>query len=179
MTRSPAATLRSHTIYEGRIFRVTVDRVRMPHNREVDLEIVRHRGSVVLIPMPDPSHVVLVRQYRYAIDQWLWELPAGTLEPGEEPETAARRECHEEIDLLPGRLEPLGGFHPTPGYCTERMVFFRATNLSRPEHKATPDADEHLEPRVFELEAARQLVRAGTITDMKTALGLAMADVHR
>ncbi|MPZ21850.1 MAG: NUDIX domain-containing protein, partial [Luteitalea sp.] len=93
--------------------------------------VIRHRGSVVLIPQPSADCVTLVYQYRYAIDQWVWELPAGSLEPGEEPEDAARRECHEEVGLVPDHVERLAIFYPTPGYSDEVMLFYRLTGLQR------------------------------------------------
>lgn len=168
-------TVRStRTVFAGRVMRLDVDRVVLPHGREAELEVVRHPPSVVLVPMPDPDHVVLIRQYRYAVDQWLWELPAGTVDPGEEPEAAARRECHEEIGLLPERVELLGRFLPTPGYCDEAMVFFGLTGLYEPAHRAVPDPDECLEPRVVTLEEARAMVRRGEIVDLKSAFALTL-----
>jgi ADP-ribose pyrophosphatase len=171
---TPAVTLSSRTTYTGRIFAVAVDRVRTPRGREVDMELVRHPGSVVLIPMQDADRVLLVRQYRYAIDRWIWELPAGSLAPGEDPEAAARRECHEEVGLVPGRLERLGEFYPTPGYCDERMIFFRASDLREPATAAEIDEDEDLEPRLFTLVDVRRMIRSGDIIDLKTALGISL-----
>ena len=95
----------SQLVYEGRIFDVTVDRVRLPHGREATLEVVRHEGSVVLVPMTADGRLLLVRQYRHAAGRFLWELPAGSLESGEDPEAAATRECQEELGLIPGRIE--------------------------------------------------------------------------
>lgn len=164
----------SQTPFRGRIFSIDVDRVVMPHGREVDLEVVRHAASAVLIPMPDATHIVLVRQYRYPVDQWLWELPAGTLDPGESAEDAARRECHEEIGLVPTQVTRLASFLATPGYCDEVMVFFKLTGLREPDHQAELDPDEHVEPRVFSLEEARAMVRRGDIVDLKTALALTL-----
>src|SRR6188474_1724989 len=88
-------------VYDGTVFDVDRDRVRMPNGREVVVDVVRHPRSVVLIPVPEPGHVVLIRQFRYAVNKYLWELPAGSVDPGEEPEAAAKRECHEEIGQLP------------------------------------------------------------------------------
>jgi ADP-ribose pyrophosphatase len=161
-------------VFHGRVFDVTSERVRLPNGVERDLEVVRHRGSVVLIPMPDPDSVVLVRQYRHPLGAWLWELPAGTLEPGEDPESAARRECEEETGLAPGRVARLGSFYPAPGYCDERMVFYLLTSLTRPDRPAAPDADEVIETQTFAVEAVREMVRRGEIADMKTALGLTL-----
>ena len=94
----------SRTIpFTGRVFRIESDRVGLSNGRTVTLDIVRHRGSVVLIPQPSRGEVILVRQYRYAIGKWIWELPAGTLDPGESARAAARRECAEEIGLSPRR----------------------------------------------------------------------------
>src|SRR5437868_6395 len=90
--------------FTGRVFRVERDRVRLSNGRETTLDIVRHRGSVVLIPQPSPDELILIRQYRYAIGRWIWELPAGTLDAGEASAPAARRECAEEIGLWPGRV---------------------------------------------------------------------------
>src|SRR5437762_12128799 len=94
-------------LFQGRIFTISVDRVTYPDGRTVNMEVVRHPGSVVLLPMPAPARIVLVRQYRYAVDKWLWELPAGTLEPDEEPEAAALRECHEEIGKIADHAQRL------------------------------------------------------------------------
>ena len=171
---SRAVKRSSEQVFSGRVFRVEVDRVVLPHGREATLEVVRHAASAILIPMPDPDHVVLIRQYRYAVDRELWELPAGTLDPGETPEVAAVRECHEEIGLVPTTVERLGAFLPTPGYCDEEMVFFRLTGLHTPDHEAALDPDEHIEPRVVTLDEARAMVRRGDIVDMKTALALTL-----
>lgn len=158
--------------FAGRIFTVTRDRVLLPHGVETTLDVVRHRGSVVLIPMPDPSSVILVRQYRHAIGQYIWELPAGSLEPGEDAEVAALRECHEEIGQLATSAERIASLYPSPGYTTEVMHFYKLTGLHVPAYSAEQDADEHLEPRTFALDELRALVAAGSITDMKTVAAL-------
>lgn len=167
-----ATLLSSHSPFSGRVFSVEVDRVVLPHGREATMEVVRHAASAVLVPMVDADHVILIRQYRYPVDRVLWELPAGTLDPGETPEQAAIRECHEEIGLVPSQVTRLASFLPTPGYCDEEMVFFKLTGLSTPEHAAEPDPDEHIEPRIVSLAEARAMVYQGDIVDMKTALAL-------
>ena len=111
--------------------------------------------------MPEPDRVILIRQYRYAIDRMVWELPAGTLDPGETAEQAARRECHEEMGKVPRRLERLRSLYPTPGYCDEEMIFFRIDGLDEPDSAAHLDEDEDLEPRTFSLEEVRRMVRSG------------------
>ena len=114
------------------------------------------------------------RQYRYVIDRWIWELPAGSVDPGEDLESAARRECHEEIGRVPERVERIGEYYPTPGYSDELMVFFRLTQLTVPETRAAADADEILEPRIFSLAEARSLIAGSDTQDMKTVLGLTL-----
>jgi ADP-ribose pyrophosphatase len=165
-------------VYQGRIFRLEVDQVVLPGGQRVALEIVRHPGSVVLLPMLSPDRIVLIRQYRYAIDRWIWELPAGSLEPDEDPVAGATRECEEEIGLVPGRVERLQSFYPTPGFCDELMIFFRCTELREPspDSVAHKDEDEDLEPREFSLADARALIAQGEIVDMKTVVGLTLID---
>jgi len=130
---------------------------------------------VVLVPLPKPGHVILIRQYRHAIARWIWELPAGTLDPGESVRRAARRECEEEIGLTPLRLERVAALYPTPGICDERMVFYVCTQLVPPRGPVARDADENIHPRTFSLQAARRLVERGQILDMKTVIGLSFA----
>jgi ADP-ribose pyrophosphatase len=164
-------------VFQGRIFTVSVDRVTYPDGRTVNMEVVRHPGSVVLVPMPALARILLVRQYRYVVDKWLWELPAGTLEPHEEPEAAALRECHEEVGKIAGRAERLATFYPSPGFCDEAMDFFLLTGLRdrRPEEAAAArDPDELLSVKEFSVAEARQMIRKGEIVDMKTALGLTL-----
>ena len=160
------------TIHKGRIFTLEIDVVKLPTGHTVDMEIVRHPGSVVLLPIPEPGKIILIRQYRYAINQWLWECPAGSVDEGETPEQAARRECHEEIGQVPDTVVRLGAMFPTPGYCDEEMFFFRASGLSVPEEAAELDEDEDIEVRVFTLKDAREMVRRGEIADMKTVIAL-------
>jgi ADP-ribose pyrophosphatase len=174
MTDQHADVRTRRIVYEGRIFAIGVDTVALPNGHVVDMEVVRHSRSVVLIPMPDIHHVVLIRQYRYVVDRWIWELPAGSLEPGEDPAAAAARECHEEIGRLPRRLERLAALLPTPGYCDEEMIFFRADGLVEPDAPAEGDPDEQIEPRTFTLAEARALIERGEIVDMKTVVGLGL-----
>ena len=159
-------------VFNGRVFAIDRDRVRTRNGRDVVVDIVRHPRSVVLVPIPEPGHVVLIRQYRYAVNRDLWELPAGSVDPGEEPEAAARRECHEEIGQVPDTIVRLTALYPTPGYCDEEMIFFRLSGLTRPEQAAAVDEDEDIEPKTFTLADAREMVRRGEIVDMKTVVGL-------
>jgi ADP-ribose pyrophosphatase len=176
---SEATRLSERLVYEGTTFDVAVERVRLPHGVESDLEIVRHDGSVVLIPETDDGTLLLVRQYRHAVGAHLWELPAGSLEAGEDPDAAARRECQEELGLVAERLERGPTYYSTPGFCTERMIFYRVTGLRRPgagDPQASPDDDEDIEVRAFTRSELRALVDSGQIEDLKTLAGLALGD---
>ena len=161
-------------VFEGKVFEVHRERVTLPHGPTTTVEVIRHSASAVILPVPEPGQVILIRQYRHAVRQWLWEAPAGSVDPGESPEEAARRECHEEIGLVPDTIVRLGAMFPTPGYCDEEMVFFRASGLSEPTEAASIDEDEHFEVRTFALREARDMVRRGEIVDMKTVVGLTL-----
>jgi ADP-ribose pyrophosphatase len=109
----------------------------------------------------------------------VWELPAGSLKRGEDPENAAIRECQEETGLIPSRLEPLGSFFPTPGYCDEEMNFFRAVGLRMPsghDAAAQPDEDEDIESKAFPRDAIAAMIASGEIVDLKTVAGLALLE---
>lgn len=176
---SRSATLLSRTpIHDGRIFRLEIDRVTLPSGHTIDMEVVRHPGSVVLLPVPSAGSIILIRQYRYSIDRWIWELPAGTLKPGEDPVAAAARECEEEIGLVPGQVTRLRGYFPTPGFCDEEMIYCRCEDLRPPAADSTvrKDEDEEIEPRTFTLAEARELVGSGEIVDLKTLAGLHLLD---
>jgi ADP-ribose diphosphatase len=163
-------------VFKGRVFSVDVDTVRLPNGRLHEMAIVRHPPSVVLLPMPDAGHVILVRQYRHSILRDLWELPAGSLDPGESADAAAKRECEEEIGLVPHRLDTLGSLYPTPGYCDEEMIFFRVSDLlpPPPDSPHKPDEDEDILAQMFTVAAAKAMVARGEIVDLKSAYGLTL-----
>ena len=163
--------------FQGRIFSVNVESITLPRGHRLDAEVVRHPGSVVLVPVTESGEIVLVRQYRHAIGRWVWELPAGSLKAGENPAAAAARECQEEIGLIPASLHPLASLFPTPGYCDEEMHFFRATGLRAPgaaDAAAEQDEDEDIEARPFSHSAIRTLIASGEIIDMKTVAALTL-----
>jgi ADP-ribose pyrophosphatase len=163
------------TVYTGRVFSVEVGQMTFPNGTTHEVAVVRHRPSVVLIPMMDDNRVVLIRQYRPAVGKTMWELPAGTTDPGETPEHAAVRECEEEIGLVPGRLERLGGFFPTPGISDEELIFFRVSDLREPSGtRRSPDEDEDIQPEVVTIAEARSMAARGDIIDLKTAYGLTL-----
>ena len=163
-------------VFTGRVFSVEVEEARLPDGRSFQLETVRHRPSVVLLPMKDEEHVVLIRQFRHTVQRELWELPAGGINPGESAAAAAARECEEEIALAPGRVERLRGLFPAPGFCDEELIYFRLSDLREPApdspHK--PDEDEDIHPQVFSIAEAKAMLDRGDIIDLKTAFGLTL-----
>ena len=166
-------------VFEGRIFTVQVETITLPKSGTFNAEIIRHPGSVVLVPMTADGRMILVRQYRHAIGRWVWELPAGSLKHGEDPARAAVRECQEEIGLIPSKVEKLGALFPTPGYCDEEMNFYRLTGLREPtadDEAAHPDEDEDIEPKAFALDEINAMIRRGEVIDMKTVAALTLID---
>jgi ADP-ribose pyrophosphatase len=163
-------------VFTGRVFSVEVDKKLFPNGSEHEIEIVRHAPAVVVIPLEADGRVVLIRQFRAAIDRELWEVPAGSLDDGEPADAAAKRECEEEIGRAPHRVQRLGSLYPTPGYCDEEMIFFRATDLRAPapDSPHRPDADEDITAESFTLEEARAMVARGDIVDLKTAYALTL-----
>jgi ADP-ribose pyrophosphatase len=167
-----AETLKSERIYSGKVFDVERDTVKLPNGRTLTVDVVRHTRSVVILPVPEPGQIILIRQFRHAVNRFLWELPAGSVDKGESPEDAARRESHEEIGLVPATVVRLAALLPTPGYCDEEMIFFRASGLEQPETPAHVDEDEDIEAQSFELREVREMIRRGEIVDMKTIVAL-------
>ncbi len=177
MNDTPIVPKEIRTIFQGRVFSVRVETIPLPRGGELQAEIIRHPGSVVIIPITTRNEIILVRQYRPAIGRWAWELPAGSLKPGEDVEHAARRECQEETGLIPAGIERLGSYFPTPGYCDEEMSFFKATGLRTPgaeDEEAHQDEDEDIEGRPFTREELRQMIAAGDVIDLKTIAGLSL-----
>jgi ADP-ribose pyrophosphatase len=179
MNQQPIVPREIRPIFQGRVFSVRIETIPLPKGGELQAEIIRHPGSVVIIPITDRDEIILVRQYRPAIGGWAWELPAGSLKPGEDVERAARRECQEETGQIPARIERLGSYFPTPGYCDEKMNFFKATGLRTPspgDEEAHQDEDEDIEARSFTHGELRQMIAAGEIIDLKTIAGLGLID---
>ena len=173
----PVVPHQTRKVFTGRIFTVNVESITLPRGGRLEAEVIRHPGSVVLIPITDGGEIVLVRQYRHAIGRSAWELPAGSLKDGEDPRAAAVRECHEEIGLIPSSVERLGAFFPTPGYCDEEMTFYRAARLRAPasdDPAAQQDEDEDIEAKPFSVETIRRMIASGEIIDLKTVAGLVL-----
>ncbi len=167
---SGVRVLKSKIIYRGRVVTLRVDRIIEPGGVEATREIVAHPGSVVVLPLLPGNRVLLVRQYRYAAGQILWELVAGGLEPGESILKAARRELLEETGYRARRLRRILSFFPTPGFVEEQMHLVVATGLSA--GPAQPDFDEHIEARIVPQGELRRMLRADKFHDGKTLIGL-------
>ncbi len=163
-------------VYQGRVFSVDVEEREFPDGSTHRVEIVRHAPSVVLIPLEADGRIVIIRQYRAPLGRELWEFPAGRVDAGESPEDAARRECEEEIGRVPHRLQHVGSFYPTPGFCDEQLIFFRAADLraAAPDSPHKPDADEQIEARTVTVAEARAMLERGEIVDLKTAYALTL-----
>jgi ADP-ribose pyrophosphatase len=162
----------TQTLYDGRIVRLDLVDVTLPDGKSARRELVRHPGAVAIVAV-DGDDVLLVRQYRLAADRIMLEIPAGTLRPGEPPLDCAQRELQEETGCKPGKLEPLGGIFVAPGYTTEFIHLFLATQLS--ESRLPLDDDEFVEVERLSIKAALGLIERGEIIDGKTVSGLLMA----
>ena len=163
----------SRRVYSGKFLKVDRDRVRLPDGREADLEVVRHPGASAVVPFVTDDDVLLIRQFRYAVGGFILEIPAGTLDAGEEPEACARREVEEEMGHRPGRLQRLGSILTTPGFTDEVIHLWSAHDLTPAQQKL--DHDELLTVERIPFEAAVEAVCAGEIVDAKSICALMLA----
>lgn len=168
--------LSTRSIFRGRIVNLEVDRIVEPSGNEVEREIVRHPGAAVLLAVTSERRIVLVRQYRYAANEMMLEVPAGTIDPGETPETTAQRELIEETGYRAGRLEKIAEFYPSPGILSELMHLYLASELEKGE--AAPEADESLELVELPWERAAELVPGKDVRDAKTIVALSFLRRH-
>ncbi|UCF61043.1 MAG: NUDIX hydrolase [Anaerolineaceae bacterium] len=164
---------RTEQVFQGKIFAVRIDQVDKPTGETMRVDVVEHHDAVVLIPVDDEGRIWFVQQYRHPTGKRLLELPAGTLDPGEEPEVGAVRECREEIGMSPGQLTPLGGAFLAPGYSTEYLHFYLAKDLS--EAPLTPDHDEDLNIERLTWDEATARIPQGELEDAKSLAGLFLA----
>jgi len=162
--------LSSTIAYSGRLFDVELDALLFPGGVEAYREIIRHPGAVCMVPVHADGTIAFVRQYRHAAGKHLLELPAGTLEPGEEPRTTAIRELQEEVGFLPRTVEPLGGFYVAPGYTSEYIHLFICRDLEASELDG--DDDEDIEVENVSVDEARRSIASGAIEDAKSIVGL-------
>jgi ADP-ribose pyrophosphatase len=161
-------------VFEGRIVRLEIDRVRLAGGVESSREVVRHRGAAVILPILDDGRLLFVRQFRYPVDSILLELPAGTLEAGEPPRDCAERELVEETGHAAGELLDLGSFFSAPGFTDEILHAFAAVKLT-PASGPGPDPDEVVEVEALTVAEAFERVANGEIRDAKTLASLLLA----
>jgi ADP-ribose pyrophosphatase len=172
----PFELLKSEIVYPGRAFSIRRDTLRLPDGHETKLDIVEHHGSVIILPVDDQGNLLFVRQYRHATGLDLLELPAGTLDEDEAPEKCARREIREETGMAAGNLEHLGGFYLAPGYSTEYMHVYLATEL-RPD-PLEADEDEFLTVEFIPIGMALEMVMRGEFLDAKSLAAILLAQAQ-
>lgn len=174
-----AETIGTTTIYHGRVFDVRQDQVRLPSGKVMKLDIVDHPGAVVMVPVDSDGRIWLIQQYRHAAGKVLVELPAGVVEAGENFEEGARRELREEIGMTAGKIQKIGEFFIAPGYSTEYLYIFLATEL-QPD-PLPGDEDEFIQILPTPVDQVLHLAQSGQIPDAKTlaALLLAMPFIHQ
>ncbi|MEJ2687369.1 MAG: NUDIX hydrolase [Gammaproteobacteria bacterium] len=150
-----------------------LESVRLPDGQTMELEVVRHPGGAAVVALDDDRQVCLLRQYRHAAGGWLWELPAGKVDDGEDAESTARRELREEAGLLAAQWRPLATMLSTPGFCNERIALFLATDLQQ----VATDHQRHelIEIHWLPFATARQWCHEGRIQDAKSMIGLLLA----
>ena len=169
----------SRPVHDGRIVKLSVDRVRFPDGSEGDLEMIRHSGAAAVLPvMSDPQgddpQIMLIRQYRYASGGYMLEVPAGRpSHTGEDWELCARRELEEETGMVAGQLQYLTAIYTTPGFTDEKIHLYMATDLTT--GTSSLDVDEFLEPLIMPLSEALKKIRSGEINDGKTICTLLFA----
>jgi ADP-ribose pyrophosphatase len=166
----PVKVISSKAMFRGRVFGVRRDQVIEPDGTHAMREIVTHPGSVVVLPVFADGRILMIRQYRYAASDYLWELVAGHKEPNETFRYGAARELREETGYRAGRYRQLLDVFPTPGFVSERMVIFLAEGLTKGE--AHPEEDENIEARIFTLSEIERWIRSGKIRDAKSVAGL-------
>ena len=158
------------TIYKGRVVNLNLETVTLPNGHTVELEVIHHPGATAIVPMRDDGSVLLIRQFRHAAGGYILEIPAGKLDPGEDPKDCAARELEEEIGFRASSLEPVITFFTTPGFTDEVIHIYKATGL-RPGRQNL-DHDEVLDVIELPLQKAITQIEDGTIRDGKTIIGL-------
>lgn len=162
--------LSSDSIFEGRAVNLRVDTVQLPSGRKTTRETVEHRDCVAIVAIDVDGNVLLVKQYRHPIEKELLEIPAGGIDPGEDPETTVRREMQEETGYLPRNVEKLGGFYSAPGYCTEYLHLFLVTDLVSSQLYA--EDTESIRLLKIPVTEITDLISSGSICDAKSIAGL-------
>jgi ADP-ribose pyrophosphatase len=170
LAKGRATLLNSEVLYTGKVFRLQRDTVIEPGGVRVERDIIVHPGSVVVLPIFEDGRILLIRQYRHSVGEFLWELVAGRKEPDETPEVAAGRELLEETGYSAKRLRKLCRVVPTPGFVNEWMWIYAAEKLA--QGAAQPEEDEKITPRKFTLKQVDTMIQRGTLRDAKSIVGL-------
>jgi ADP-ribose pyrophosphatase len=169
-TKAQVRVISSELVFQGKVFGVRRDRIIEPSGVQATREYVTHSGSVVVLPVFADGRILLIRQYRYAARQYLWELVAGRKDEGEDFVTGARRELEEETGYTARRLTQILDIFPSPGFVSENMVIFMAEGLTK--GKACPEEDEKITQRILKLREAEKWIRSGSIRDAKSVAGI-------
>ena len=169
-------TLESRLVHDGKVVKLSVDRVELPNGSVTELEVIRHQGAAAVVPLTTDGEVLLVRQYRHATGGWLLEVPAGKLDPGEAPDKCAARETEEEVGYRVGSLDSLGWIWTTPGFTDEKIWLYLARDLR--SGRQDLDGDEVLTVEKLHLEQAIAKVHAGEICDGKSVCALLRAAAY-
>jgi ADP-ribose pyrophosphatase len=164
--------LRSDYVYRGRVITLRIDTIKTATGHERPREVIEHPGAVALVPVTESGDLLLIRQYRYAAERWLVEVPAGTLDPDEDALTCAGRELQEETGVKAARIERIGGFYVAPSYDREYIHVYIATGLT--ESRLDPDDDEDIEVVPTSLDEALAMIERGEIEDAKTVCAVLM-----
>ncbi len=169
-------TIKKETVYHGRAFTVRRDEVELPNQHSMHVDVIEHPGAVTILPVDEAGRILFVVQYRHAAGREMLELPAGTLDPGEEPEACAYREIREETGFAAGKMVKLGEFFLAPGYSTEYMLVYLASQLkSDPLPK---DQDEYITLQAITIEQAYRMALNGELMDGKSLAALLMAQPY-
>ncbi|MBI5359464.1 MAG: NUDIX hydrolase [Planctomycetes bacterium] len=163
--------LGSEQIYKGRIFSVEHATIAAPDGKIMTRDVIRHNGSVAIVPFLDKNHIILIKQYRLPADAYLYEIPAGTIDPGEKPLQCAKRELIEETGHSGKHWEKTAEFFSCPGFCSEKLYLYRATGLT-PVKEFHRDEDEDIEVKIFSIREIRKMLAEDAFVDSKTLIGL-------
>jgi ADP-ribose pyrophosphatase len=170
LTKAAAELLKTEVLYQGKVFSLRRDTVIEPGGVHAERDIIVHPGSVVVLPVFKDGRVLLIRQYRHSVGEFLWELVAGRKEPNENPVAGARRELVEETGYTAKRFRKLLRVVPTPGFVNEWMWIFAAEGLTK--GAAQPEEDERITARMFTLKQVEKMIQRGTLRDAKSICGL-------
>lgn len=163
----------SKSIFSGKILQLVCDTVQLPNGKQATREVVHHPGAIAVVPILEDGCIVLVKQYRYPIGKVLLEIPAGKLEPGENPDECVRRELKEETGYIAGTIKKLTAIYTAPGFSDEVIYLYVACNMKLAE--VCPDEDEFIKVETYSRIEIKEMIHNGIITDAKTILGLMMA----